>query len=363
MLCYNYLYITNILKKIRRDKMLEKFLANDIGIDLGTASVLVYVKDKGIVIREPSVVAIDTSEDKIIKIGREAQQMLGRTPKNIVTVRPLKNGVITKYDVTLKMLQYFIRRACGSTIIRPRVMICVPTGIDELQERAVIQAANQAGARQTLLIEEPVAAAIGAGLDIDAPVGHLVVDIGGGTTDIAVISYGGAVVSKSIRVAGDKFDDAIITYLKNNYKILIGERTAEMIKIKVGSVYDDTGDVKAIEVKGRDLVTKLPKTAMFSSKETLSALMEPITAILDAICDVIDRTPPELIADIYRNGIVLTGGGCQLRGLDKLIERTTGIRTYVAKDPVSCVAIGTGKSLEKIPSNLGILERFLKKEK
>ena len=233
----------------------------------------------------------------------------------------------------------------------------------EITRRAVIQAANQAGARQTLLIEEPVAAAIGAGLDIDAPVGHLVVDVGGGTTDIAVISYGGAVVSKSIRVAGDKFDEAIITYLKNNYKILIGERTAEMIKIKVGSVYDDTGDVKAIEVKGRDLVTKLPKTAMFSSKETLSALMEPITAILDAICDVIDRTPPELIADIYRNGIVLTGGGCQLRGLDKLIERTTGIRTYIAKDPVSCVAIGTGKSLEKIPSNLGVLERFLKKEK
>lgn len=337
--------------------MFKNFLANDIGIDLGTASVLVYVKDKGIVLREPSVVAIDTSADKIIRIGREAQQMLGRTPKNIVTVRPLKNGVITKYDVTLKMLQYFIRRACGNTIIRPRVMICVPTGIDELQERAVVQAANQAGARQTLLIEEPVAAAIGAGIDIDAPIGHLIVDIGGGTTDIAVISYGGAVVSKSIRVAGDKFDEAIITYIKNNYKVLIGERTAEMIKIKVGSVYDN-GEAKALEVKGRDLVTKLPKTAVFSSSETLSALMEPITAILDAICDVIDRTPPELIADVYRNGIVLTGGGCQLRGLDKLIERTTGIRTYIAKDPVSCVALGTGRSLEKISSDLGILERF-----
>ena len=337
--------------------MFKNFLANDIGIDLGTASVLVYVKDKGIVLREPSVVAIDTSADKIIRIGREAQQMLGRTPKNIVTVRPLKNGVITKYDVTLKMLQYFIRRACGNTIIRPRVMICVPTGIDELQERAVVQAANQAGARQTLLIEEPVAAAIGAGIDIDAPIGHLIVDIGGGTTDIAVISYGGAVVSKSIRVAGDKFDEAIITYIKNNYKVLIGERTAEMIKIKVGSVYDN-GEAKALEVKGRDLVTKLPKTAVFSSSETLSALMEPITAILDAICDVIDRTPPELIADVYRNGIVLTGGGCQLRGLDKLIERTTGIRTYIAKDPVSCVALGTGRSLERISSDLGILERF-----
>ena len=337
--------------------MFKNFLANDIGIDLGTASVLVYVKDKGIVLREPSVVAIDTSADKIIRIGREAQQMLGRTPKNIVTVRPLKNGVITKYDVTLKMLQYFIRRACGNTIIRPRVMICVPTGIDELQERAVVQAANQAGARQTLLIEEPVAAAIGAGIDIDAPIGHLIVDIGGGTTDIAVISYGGAVVSKSIRVAGDKFDEAIITYIKNNYKVLIGERTAEMIKIKVGSVYDN-GEAKTIEVKGRDLVTKLPKMAVFSSKETLSALMEPITAILDGICDVIDRTPPELIADVYRNGIVLTGGGCQLRGLDKLIERTTGIRTYIAKDPVSCVALGTGRSLEKISSDLGILERF-----
>lgn len=337
--------------------MFKNFLANDIGIDLGTASVLVYVKDKGIVLREPSVVAIDTDADKIIRIGREARQMLGRTPKNIVTVRPLKDGVISKYDVTLKMLQYFIRRACGNTLIRPRVMICVPTGINEVEERAVIDAANQAGARQTMLIEEPVAAAIGAGIDINAPNGNMIVDIGGGTSDIAVISYGGVVVSESIKIAGDKFDEALITYIKNNYKVLIGERTAEAIKIKVCSVYGD-GRIKSIEVKGRDLVTGLPKMVTFSSNETLNALMEPITAILDTICVVIERTPPELISDIYRNGIVLTGGGSMLRGLDRLIERTTGIKTYLANDPISCVAIGTGKSLENISNDLGLLGWF-----
>lgn len=344
--------------------MLKNFLANDIGIDLGTASVLVYVRDKGIVLREPSVVAIDTESDKIIRIGREAQQMQGRTPKNVITVRPLKNGVISKYDVTLKMLQYFIRRACGNTIIRPRVMICVPTGITEVEERAVIDAANQAGARQTMLIEEPVAAAIGAGIDIDAPNGHLIVDIGGGTTDIAVISYGGTVISESIKIAGDRFDEAIIAYIKNNYRVLVGERTAEMIKIKVCSVFDG-GEPKKIEVKGRDLVTGLPKMVTFNSTETLSALMEPITAILDTICVVIERTPPELIADVYRNGIVLTGGGSMLRGLDRLIERTTGIKTYLAKDPISCVAIGTGRSLEKIPdtSVFGLLSRRKKEGK
>ena len=343
--------------------MLEKFLANDIGIDLGTASVLVYVKDKGVVLCEPSVVAIDTDANKIISIGKEARQMLGRTPKNIVTVRPLKDGVISKYEVTLKMLQYFIRRACGNTLIRPRVMICVPTGISEIEERAVIDAANQAGSRHTMLIEEPIAAAIGAGIDINAPNGHLVVDIGGGTTDIAVISYGGVVVSESIRTAGDKFDEAIISYIKNNYKVLIGERTAEKIKIKVCSVFDSE-EPRSIEVKGRDLVTGLPKMVSFSSKETLAALVEPITEVLDTICLVIERTPPELIGDIYRNGIVMTGGGSMLSGLDRLVERTTGIKARLAKDPISCVAIGTGKSLEKIEDDsfFGWLARR-KKEK
>lgn len=342
--------------------MLKNLLANDIGIDLGTASVLVYVKDKGIVLREPSVVAIDTDADKIIRIGREAQQMLGRTPKNIVTVRPLKNGVISQYDVTLKMLQYFIRRACGNTLIRPRVMICVPTGISEIEERAVIDAANQAGARHTMIIEEPVAAAIGAGIDINEPNGHLIVDIGGGTTDIAVISYGGVVVSESIKVAGDKFDEAIINYIKSNYKVLIGERTAEMIKIKICSALDD-GKPRSIEVKGRDLVKGLPRMVSFSSAETLAALIDPITAILDAICRVIEKTPPELIADVYRNGIVMTGGGSMLRGLDRLVERTTGMRARLANDPISCVALGTGRSLENIKDDSLLGALFSRKKK
>lgn len=324
--------------------------ADDIGIDLGTASVLVYARGKGIVVREPSVVAVDTSNDKIISIGREARQMLGRTSKNVVTVRPLKDGVISQYDVTLRMLKYFIHRACGNTLIRPRVVICVPSGITEVEERAVIDAANQAGARQTTLIEEPVAAAMGAGIDINAPQGNMIVDIGGGTTDIAVISYGGVVVSESIKIAGDKFDEAIITYIRKNYQVLVGERSAEAIKIKVGSVFDNS-TVNSIDVKGRCLVKGLPKMVTFRSNETLDALIEPITAILDTICLVIERTPPELIADICKNGIVLTGGGSMLRGLDKLIEKTTGIRTYVAKDPVSCVALGTGRSLEELPEN------------
>lgn len=324
--------------------------ADDIGIDLGTASVLVYARGKGIVVREPSVVAVDTSKDKIISIGREAQQMLGRTSKNVVTVRPLKDGVISQYDVTLRMLKYFIHRACGNTLIRPRVVICVPSGVTEVEERAVIDAANQAGARQTTLIEEPVAAAIGAGIDINAPQGNMIVDIGGGTTDIAVISYGGVVVSESIKIAGDKFDEAIITYIRKNYQVLVGERSAEAIKIKVGSVFDNS-NVTSVDVKGRCLVKGLPKIVTFRSNETLDALIEPITAILDTICLVIERTPPELIADICKNGIVLTGGGSMLRGLDKLIEKTTGIRTYVAKDPVSCVALGTGRSLEELPEN------------
>ena len=338
----------------------KNFITTDVGIDLGTSSVLVYVKDKGIVINEPSVVAIDNNTNKIVRIGKEAQQMLGRTPENISIIRPLKDGVISQYSVTLKMLQYFIDRACGYTLIRPRVMICVPSGINEAEEMTVINATNQAGARQTLLIEEPVAAAIGAGIDINKPEGHMVVDIGGGTTDIAVISYGGVVVSDSIRIAGNEFDEAIISYMRRKYKVLIGERTAEEIKIKVGKVFDvPVKKQPEMDVKGRCLIKGLPRVVTFHSSETLEALKEPLKAIIDTICLIIERTPPELLADIYKNGIVLTGGGSKLTGLDKLIERATGIRTYLAKDPVSCVALGTGKSLEELEGGAkGLLGSF-----
>ena len=338
----------------------KSFITTDIGIDLGTSTVLVYVKDKGIVLREPSVVAIDNDTNKIVRIGREAQQMLGRAPENISIIRPLKDGVISQYSITLKMLRYFISHACGPTLIRPRVMICVPAGINEAEEMTVINAANQAGARQTLLIEEPMAAAMGAGIDINGPTGNMVVDIGGGTTDIAVISYGGVVVSESIRIAGNELDEAIMAYMRKRHRVLIGERTAEEIKIKVGKVFDvPTRKPSEMSVKGRCLVKGLPKVVNFNAKETLDALMEPLTAIIDTICLVIERTPPELLADIYKNGIVLTGGGSKLTGLDKLIEKTTGIKTYVANDPISCVALGTGKSLENLEGGaLGFLGSF-----
>jgi len=322
-------------------------MGKDIGIDLGTATVLVYVKGKGIVLKEPSVVAIDRNTDRILKVGREAQQMLGRTPGNITAIRPLRDGVISQYDVTLRMLQYFIRRACGSLIFKPRVIICVPSGITEVEERAVVDAATQAGARRTYLIEEPVAAAIGAGIDISMPKGHMVVDIGGGTTDIAVISLGGVVVSESIKVAGDKFDEAIIRYVRRKHNVLIGERTAEEIKIKVGGAWQ-RDEPRMIEVKGRCLMRGLPRVVRINSMEMPDALEDPIHAIIESVCSVIERTPPELIGDILNNGIVMTGGGSLLFGLDRLIANVTGIRTRVADRPVSCVAIGTGKSLDHI---------------
>ena len=323
----------------------KQLFSKDIGIDLGTASVLVYVEGKGIVLREPSVVAVDTNADCIVKIGKDAQAMLGRNPSNIEVIRPLKDGVISRYDVTQKMIQYFIRRACGNAIFPPRVVICVPTGISEVEGRAVIDAGTQAGARKTYLIEEPVAAAIGAGINVHSSTGSMIVDIGGGTTDIAVISLGGVVVSESIKIAGDKFDDAIMRYVRRKYNIAIGERTAEHVKIKIGAVYEHD-DAKTLEVKGRCLVQGLPKNVVLSSKEMLEAMMEPISAILDAICSVIERTPPELVGDILKNGIVMTGGGSQLFGLDRLIEDVTGIKTRVTKDAVTCVATGTGKVLK-----------------
>ncbi len=324
-------------------------MSKDIGIDLGTATVLVYVKGKGIVIKEPSVVAIDKNTDKILKVGREAQLMLGRTPGNITAIRPLRDGVISQYEITLRMIQHFIKKACGTVIFKPRVIICVPSGITEVEERAVVDAATQAGAKRTYLIEEPVAAAIGAGIDISAPVGHMLVDIGGGTTDIAVLSLGGVVVSESIKVAGDKFDEAIIRYVRRKHNVLIGERTAEEIKIKIGSVWPRE-DPRTIEVKGRCLIQGLPRLVRISSSEIPDALEEPITAIIEAVCSVIERTPPELIGDIITNGIVMTGGGSLLYGLDHLIEYATDIKTRIANKAVSCVAIGTGKSLDHIAS-------------
>ena len=323
-------------------------MSKDIGIDLGTASVLVYVKGKGIVIREPSVVAIDKNTDKILKFGREAQMMLGRTPGNITAIRPLRDGVISQYEVTFRMIQHFIKRACGGSVIfKPRVIICVPSGITEVEERSVVDAATQAGAKRTYLIEEPVAAAIGAGIDISAPNGHMVVDIGGGTTDIAVLSLGGVVVSESIKVAGDKFDEAIIRYVRRKHNVLIGERTAEEIKIKIGSAWPRE-EPRYLDVKGRCLVQGLPRVVRVHSQEIPDALEEPITAVIEAVCSVIERTPPELIGDILSNGIVMTGGGSLLYGLDRLITYATGIRTRVADRPIQCVAIGTGKSLDNI---------------
>lgn len=323
-------------------------MGKDIGIDLGTATVLVYVKGKGIVLKEPSVVAIDRNTDKILKVGRAAQEMLGRTPGNITAIRPLRDGVISQYEVTLRMLQHFIRRVCGASLIfKPRVAICVPSGITEVETRAVWDAAVQAGAKRTYLIEEPVAAALGAGIDISMPNGHMIVDIGGGTTDIAVISLNGVVVSESIKVAGDKFDEAIIRYVRRKHNVLIGERTAEEIKKKIGCAWQRE-EPTMIEVKGRCLVQGLPRVIRLNSMEMPDALEKPITAIVESVCSVIERTPPELIGDILHNGIVMTGGGSLLFGLDRLIANVTGVRTRVADHPVSCVAIGTGKYLEFI---------------
>ena len=322
-------------------------LSRDIGIDLGTATVQAYVQGKGIVLREPSVVAIDKSTDRVIKVGKEAQEMLGRTPDSISALRPLKDGIINEYDVTLKMLQYFIRRACGKTILPPRIMISVPSGMTEIEERAILDAAREAGARKTYLIESPIAAALGAGLNINTAIGNMTVDIGGGITQIAVISLGGIVVSKTIKIGGDSFDEAIVEYVKDNYNILIGERTAESIKMKIGEVYQH-GQAKLLDVKGRDISSGMPKTVTLSSKEMIGAMYEPMTSLIDGICDIIEHTPPELVGDILHNGIILVGGGAQLKGLDKLVQRVTGIKTVIAENPESCTALGMGKKMETL---------------
>ena len=321
--------------------------AKDIGIDLGTASVLVYLKDKGIVLREPSVVALDKNTGKLLKVGTEAQQMLGRTPGNIVAIRPLREGVISDYDMTERMLREFIRKVAPIRLFKPRVVICVPSGITEVEERAVVDAGLQSGASHVYLIEEPVAAAIGAGIDITKPEGHMVVDIGGGTSDIAVISLKGVVESASIKVAGDQFNEAIVKYMRRKHNILIGERTAEQMKMQIGCVFPKDEET-TIEIKGRCLMTGLPKTITVTSTEMLEAFEEPVERILEAIHGVLERTPPELVADIANNGIVMTGGGSLVDGFDKLITARTGIHTVVAENAISCVAIGTGKSLDSV---------------
>jgi len=321
-------------------------LGSDIGIDLGTANVLVYLKGKGVVLNEPSVVAFDRDTNKIKAIGEEARLMLGRTPGNIVAVRPLRQGVISDYTVTEKMLKYFIQKANGRrTMRRPRISVCVPSGVTEVEKRAVEDATYQAGAREVAIIEEPIAAAIGAGIDIARPCGNMIVDIGGGTSDIAVISLGGTVVSTSIKIAGDDFDEAIVRYMRKKHNLLIGERTAEDIKIKIGAAFDRP-EVLSMDVRGRNLVTGLPKTITVTSDETLEALHETTSQIVEAVHTVLETTPPELAADIADRGIVLTGGGSLLSGLEELIESKTGITTITAEDPMSAVAVGTGKFVE-----------------
>jgi rod shape-determining protein MreB len=321
-------------------------MSTDIGIDLGTASVLVYIKGKGVVLNEPSVVAFDRDTNKIKAIGEEARLMLGRTPGNIVAVRPLRQGVISDYTVTEKMLKYFIQKAVGKQRFRkPRISVCVPSGVTEVEKKAVEDATYQAGAREVAIIEEPIAAAIGAGIDISRPCGNMIVDVGGGTTDIAVISLGGTVVSTSVKIAGDDFDDAIVRYMRKKHNLLIGERTSEDIKIRIGSAYRRPESV-SMEVRGRNLVTGLPKTITVTSEETEEALRETTAQIVEAVHSVLEKTPPELAADIADRGIVLTGGGCLLYGLEELIEEKTGITTMTSEDPMTAVAIGTGKFVE-----------------
>ena len=327
--------------------MLKFGFGQDVGIDLGTATVIVYIKGKGIVLREPSVVAVDSNTGDVVAVGVEAQRMLGRTPGNIVATRPLREGVISDYTVTEKMLKYFINKVGPKSLFAPRIMICIPSRVTEVEKKAVIDAATEAGARKVYLIEEPIAAAIGAGIDISKPCGNMVVDIGGGTTDIAVISLGGSVVSTSIKVAGDKFDEYVVKYIKKKHNVIIGERTAEELKQNIGCVFPKIQDVD-MDVRGRDLVTGLPVTIAIHSSEMLEALEEPANMIIDAVHSVLEKTPPELAADISDRGIYMTGGGALIDGLDKLLQEKTGINVMIAQDTVSCVALGTGKALDNL---------------
>ena len=321
-------------------------MTKDMGIDLGTANTLVYIKGQGIVLREPSVVAIRDDSKDVLAVGEEAKRMIGRTPGNIVAIRPMKDGVIADFDITQSMLSYFIQKAAAKKgVVSPRIAICVPFGVTEVEKRAIEEAARNAGAKDAFLIEEPMAAAIGAGLRIEEPEGNMVVDIGGGTSEIAIISLGGIVTAKSIRLGGDELDEAIVNYVKKEYSLMIGERTAEDVKIKIGSAYKE-GDEIEMEIRGRDLISGLPKTMQISSSEVRDALRDPVNSIVDGIKSTLEKTPPELASDIMENGIMLTGGGALLKGLDKLVKEETGMPVKIAENPLDCVAIGTGKSVE-----------------
>lgn len=323
--------------------------SKDMGIDLGTANTLVFVKGKGIVVNEPSVVAIKEKTNEVLAVGDEAKQMIGRTPGNIVAIRPLKDGVIADFDTTAAMLRYFIGKAYKQSVFgsKPRVIVCVPSGVTSVEKRAVEEATEKAGAKKALIMEEPMAAAIGAHLRVEEPTGNMVVDIGGGTTDVAVISLGGIVASKSLRIAGDEFDEYIVAYIKREYNLMIGERTAEQIKINIGAAYPTKQD-ETMEIRGRDLVTGLPKVLTITSAEVTEAIKEPVNSIIEAIKLTLEKTPPELAADIMESGIMLTGGGALLTGLDTLISLETGMPVNIAEDPLDCVAKGTGYALENI---------------
>ena len=324
-------------------------LSHDMGIDLGTANTLVHIKGKGIVLREPSVVAIKSDTGDVLAVGDEAKRMIGRTPGSIVAIRPMKDGVIADFDVTQAMLKYFIRKAMNTkSFVRPRVVVGVPSGVTEVEKRAVIDAAQQAGAREAYLIEEPMAAAIGAGLPVEEATGSMVVDIGGGTTEIAVISLGGIVTSCSIRIGGDEMDSSIIQYIKREYNLLIGERTAEEIKINIGTAIVNPNQDKTMDIRGRDLVSGLPKTVRIKSSEVCEALGEPVHKIVEAVKGTLEKTPPELAADVMDHGIMMTGGGSLLNSLDKLLSHETGMPVLVSEDALSCVGEGTGRSLENI---------------
>ncbi len=327
----------------------KNMFSKDIGIDLGTANTLVFMKGKGIIMREPSVVAVDTRTDTVKYVGAEAKEVIGRTPGSIIAIRPLKDGVIADFDITASMLQIFIKKVfAGKLFAKPRVVICIPSGVTPVERRAVKEATLKAGARHVYIIEEPMAAAIGANLPIAEPTGNMVVDIGGGTTEVAVISLGGIVAAKSARIGGDMFDSCIVSYIKKRYNVLIGERTAEDLKIEIGSAYPYDGE-ESVEIKGRNLMDGLPKNVVVSSEEIREALREPLETIIEVIKTTLEKTPPELSADIIDHGITLTGGGALLRGLDELVHRETGIPVYIADNPLDCVALGTGKVLDSTP--------------
>jgi rod shape-determining protein MreB len=324
----------------------QKTFSKDLGIDLGTANCLVYVKGKGIVLNEPSVVAIKRDSGEVLEVGEAAKRMVGRTPGNIIAIRPLRDGVIADFDTTQKMLHKFIFTAIkGRPFLSPLVVVCVPSGVTEVEKRAVYDATKSAGARDAIIVEEPMAAAIGAGLPVEEPTGNMIVDIGGGTTEVAIISLGGVVTHKSIRVGGDEIDDAIMAYIKRHYNLMIGERTAEETKKSIGSAYI-LEEEQRLDVRGRDLVTGLPKTLEITSTEVREALAEPVRAIVDAVKSTLERTPPELAADVMDRGIMMTGGGSLLKGLDKLISEETGMPVHLAEEPLACVALGTGKIME-----------------